>query len=445
MKGDDLKAWRNERFHDRSTAGAGDQRTPAQRDRDRIIYSGAFRRLALITQVVSPDEGYVVHNRLTHVIKVAQVGRRLAEMLCARTDQEELEQLEGLDPEVVEAACLAHDLGHPPFGHIAETTLQSLLDQHTDKGAMVTLQGFEGNAQSFRIVTRLEVRREGKEGLDLTRATLNALLKYPWKRQTSGDERNKWGFYATEEEIFEWVKRGSSCGKNERSLEAELMDWADDIAYSVHDVEDFYRAGKIPLDRLAKSDAERERFRDGIFRRRPALSEQDKQDYERIIKLTFDNILVSEPYSGTKEERGILNAFCSSLIQRFVTQTQIRKGKLHFGLDEQGEQENTLTVKMLKQLVWQYVIEDDSLAVQQHGQAEIIRFMFQTLLDSANGDRRLFPPIHRRLIEEADGRATVARHVADCIASMSEHQIVGLYRSLRGMSSGSVLTARPAL
>jgi len=181
---------RDKRFHEKDSAP--DQRTPGQRDRDRVLYTSALRRLAGITQVVSPTEGVLFHNRLTHTLEVAQIGRRLAEHFAKDSDL--VAAVGGLDPERVEAAALAHDLGHPPFGHTAEVELDRLV---TDSGV---LDGYEGNAQAFRIVTRLAVRNERFPGLNLTRATLNAILKYPWTRQAGGAKNRKWGVYRNEQE-----------------------------------------------------------------------------------------------------------------------------------------------------------------------------------------------------------------------------------------------------
>jgi dGTPase len=155
-------------------------RSPFQKDRDRLLYASAFQRLGSVTQVVSASEGYVFHNRLTHTLEVAQIARRLAEKLLVETDPGLVEALGGIDPEVVEAAALAHDLGHPPFGHIAEKQLDALAKKHNAS------DGFEGNAQSFRIVSRGAAHRTDYKGLNLTRATLNAILKYPWTRDRKG-------------------------------------------------------------------------------------------------------------------------------------------------------------------------------------------------------------------------------------------------------------------
>ena len=207
--------------------------------------------------MAAATEGDVFHNRLTHSLKVAQLGRRMAERLL-KEHPSKIEALGGLDPDVVETGGLAHDLGHPPFGHDGEEVLCQLVDNGALDGEDGTADGFEGNAQSFRIATRLashvdnhrdgEAELPGNSGLNLTRATLNTTLKYPWLRGESGKQRRKWGAYRADRDRFEWARAGW-CGKG-LSLESALMDWADDVTYAVHDLEDFYRAGLIP-DRQA--------------------------------------------------------------------------------------------------------------------------------------------------------------------------------------------------
>ncbi len=181
------------------------QRTRFQRDRDAIIYSTAFRRLAGVTQVISPTEGLVLHNRLTHTLEVAQIGLRLAEYLVKISSADDIERYGGLDPSVVEAAGLAHDLGHPPFGHVAEKTLNKRIVKDG------VIDGYEGNAQAFRIITKLVVRKVDIQGLNLTRATLNATLKYPWlQKKADGNEfrqeEYKWGAYESEREYLEFAR-----------------------------------------------------------------------------------------------------------------------------------------------------------------------------------------------------------------------------------------------
>jgi dGTPase len=203
------------------------------RDRARILHSSGWRRLAQKTQVLSPTAGLdFARNRLTHSLEVAQVGRELGTRL-------------GLDPDIVDTACLAHDLGHPPFGHNGE---RALAEWASDIG------GFEGNAQTLRLVTRLEPKvfdETRSHGLNLTRASLDASCKYPWPQADGVADpsgRNKFGFYSDDVAVFEWLRAGAP--ERVRCIEAQVMDLSDDIAYSVHDFEDAIVGGFLDVRAL---------------------------------------------------------------------------------------------------------------------------------------------------------------------------------------------------
>jgi dGTPase len=410
-----------------------DQRSEHQRDRDRILYSTALRRLAGITQVVGAAEGHVFHNRLTHTLEVAQLARRLSEVL---QKSELSDTVGGVEPEVAEAAALAHDLGHPPFGHIAEEEIDAQITEQ-----LRVDDGFEGNAQTFPVVTKLSVRYRDSAGQDLTAATLNAILKYPWMRGTSGYAMKKYGAYRTEEEDFSWARSVQlHTAGDEKSAEAEIMDWADDIAYAVHDVEDFFRAGFIPLDRiLADPLPERSCPRKlvaswtehslGGMRtsgRRNHSDRQLREAFVRLLEYLREAHQITEPYDGSLTQRANLRGLTSTLITRYVGAISLRdptpaKPRL-VRIESVPEREIT----MLKQLTWFYVIQRPSLAAQQKGQRRVIRELFEILHDASAKNHDMLPPgaweHYQR--EKADGlhseEALRARLAGDVICSLSE-------------------------
>lgn len=417
-----------------------DLRTPAQSDRDRILYSSAFRRLSGITQVASPGELYLVHNRLTHSLKVAQVGRHLSLHLLNNPANHALAQeLGGLDPDVVEAAALAHDLGHPPFGHIAENELDKLLLD--DRNGDSVPDGYDGNAQSFRIVTQLAVRYQHSPGLNLTRATLRAILKYPWKRTAEGERHDKWGVFDSESEDFDWCCRHSDLGQNERSLEAQLMDWADDIAYAVHDMEDFFRAGLIPLDRFATDASERTHFLSAVAARDGQDEEQRTSTEQALSRTGIVEIGLPGPFHGSQTDRASLRGFTSNLIGKYIS------GSVSLERDDSGSvflainPEHAAEVKILKALTRYYVIESPSLLALRFGQRALIRSLFELFCKAAkDGDTSIFPLYFRDKLERMSSESRgVKRIVADLISGMSEAQVVAVHQRLTGFSLGSAL------
>lgn len=430
---------------DRMSSGPArqDQRDPFQLDRDRILYSTAFRRLAGVTQVVSPGEGEVFHNRLTHTLKVAQIARRLAEMLLARPGGKELaEAWGGIDPEVVEAAALAHDLGHPPFGHVAEEELNHLVSEASPDQP----EGYEGNAQSFRILTTLAVRRPGsKWGLDLTAATLAATLKYP--RMWSAGAK-KYGAYLSEKSPFDFARSlGTFHGEGRRSIEAQIMDWADDIAYAAHDTEDFYRAGLIPLEQLAVNPKERSYFRRKATERRASIGKPfpGGESFLNEFEGWLDSINLREPYRGARSQREALYGFISRTISTFVQGTKLVAPPGQGGEGLEIDLGYRVQVELLKELTWCYVIHNPALAAHQHGQRRAVRVLFEIFNEAAEQQNwNLFPALFREEVTELYAKGLLdaprrLRLVADTIAAMTDQQALRMYQRLTGYAQGSVL------
>lgn len=420
-----------------------DNRSSFQRDRDRILYTSAFQRLGGITQVASADEGHVFHNRLTHTLEVAQVARRIAERLNREYPQQ-VAKVGGIDADVAESCALAHDLGHPPFGHIAEKELNKLLLNKEP-----SLDGFEGNVQSFRIVTKLALRSDKHDGLNLTRATLNGILKYPWtkphgRKPKTTVARNifekrtkKWGAYRTESDQFLFARGLSSRADDRQSFEAQIMDWADDLTYAIHDVSDFFKAGLLPLDRLAVDPTERARFYNEVFSD-PSWNDTGFSNDE--LRKAFDTLCqllpTIERYAGTKKHRIALRRFGAGMIGQCVrgVKIDIEKGKLYIPPELKKE------IAMLKQLTWRYVILNPSLTTKQVGQRKIIHDLFETFHTAAvEAELDIFPAAYRELVKAAGSSRERARLVTDMIAGMTEQQAINIHRKLTGINLGSVL------
>ncbi|KQQ92578.1 hypothetical protein ASF62_12060 [Leifsonia sp. Leaf325] len=395
-----------------------DPRSAFQRDRDRILYTSEFRRLAAVTQVVGSHETELFHNRLTHTLKVAQVAQRIAERLVVEYPAE------AIDADVVEAAALAHDIGHPPFGHIAEEKLDELLSVNDH-------DGFEGNAQSFRIVTELSERGSGR-GLNLTRATLQALTKYPWERAPNGKKHRKFGAYnATESKIFTWTRETlKHADRDKQTIEASIMDWSDDVAYALHDLDDFFRAGFVPLDRLARDEPEQARFLDRTFTRWTVDEGRDIDkarwsEYERVAAVLF-----AEFPSEMGDSAETMANLISQKVNLYSSGLTVSAHKCVEDPDMR------MQLDLLKSLTWTYVIESPALAAQQEGQRRIV----ETLFNYFQGAKvHTLPGWAHRSLDEHPG--TESRIACDVVASLSEAQALALFGRITGQRAGSIYEA----
>ena len=348
------------RFLDEPAKRGG--RTEFARDRARIIHSFALRRLAAKTQVAVPWATDFPRTRLSHSLECAQVGRELGAAL-------------GADPDLMEGACLAHDIGHPPFGHNGEEAL-NLIAQ--------SCGGFEGNAQSLRLLIRLEAKTvlpDGKSiGLNLTRASLDAATKYPWTRAVNA---KKFGVYEDDLEIFNWYRAGVDSGKS--SMEAQIMDWSDDIAYSVHDLEDSLVSGQIKLDQLSDDLPK-------LFTVAQQMYLADVTESEMQSALNSLQKLSCWPryYDGTHRSLARLKDLASQLVGRFAqaaevsTQEKYGDGDLtRYNANLVVPRAQRVEVALLKSMAGHYVINATDSQIRYAEQQKILTQLVEAILASA--------------------------------------------------------------
>ena len=349
----------------RAGAAAGAQtRGDFARDRARVLHSYAFRRLADKTQVVVPGEDDFPRTRLTHSLEVAQIGREIGAAL-------------GCDPDVVDAAGLAHDIGHPPFGHNGEQALDAV---------SASCGGFEGNAQTLRVLTRLEAKvlhpSGGPAGLNLTRAVLDATCKYPWPRREGA---RKFGVYAEDADAFAWLRDGAPDGV--RCLEAQVMDWADDVAYSVHDVEDGVHAGLI---RLATVD---DRVRAELCRVAATLySSRTADELAPVLEELLDLPTLRDlaGYDGSYSAQAAAKRATSELTGRFAGAAVVATRAAH-GSGELGRYAASLVVPaaiaaecaLLKAVAAHYVMSRPAAVARHAWQRAVLTELAAAVLDGA--------------------------------------------------------------
>ncbi|MCK9920322.1 deoxyguanosinetriphosphate triphosphohydrolase [Frankia sp. AgPm24] len=395
-------------------------RSPFARDRARVLHSSALRRLAGKTQVVGPLDDDFPRTRLTHSLETAQVGRELAEQL-------------GADPDLVDTACLAHDLGHPPFGHNGELALDI---------AAASCGGFEGNAQSLRELTRLETKivDEGgrSAGLNLTRASLDAATKYPWARGAGPDPRTpKYGAYSDDLAVLDWLREGAPPVR--RCVEAQIMNWADDVAYSVHDLEDGVVAGHIELAAL-DDPGHRGELAAATAQRFPEAS-------AAAVAVALDTLRAQPwwPRSEITSTRGqaALRAMTSELIGRFsgaavrATRARQPEGPLTRHRADLVVDEATIAeCAALKGVTAWYVMERPGARARQARQRELVGELVDLL--HAGAPRTLDPAL-RPAFEDAADDAARLRVIIDQVARLTDASAVRRHAALCGRPERRVL------
>jgi dGTPase len=392
-------------------------RSDFERDRARVLHCAGLRRLSAKTQVVAAGSADFPRTRLTHSLECAQIGRELGEEI-------------GCDPDLVDAACLAHDIGHSPFGHNGEAALNELA---------VPYGGFEGNAQSLRLLTRLEPKVAGA-GLNLTRATLDATLKYPW----FGEPGTKFGAYAEDAEVFDWIRAGAPPGR--RCLEAQVMDWADDVAYSVHDLEDGFHAGLITFENL-KSPAERAQVSRTTA---TTYCDEDEAELTEILDALLALDMWPDSYDGGPAAAAALKNLTSELIGRFCVAAQqatitaarltpssttspsshtspIGHSLTRYAADLIVPRQQRLECALLKGITAHYVMTRAGVVAAQARERELLTELAYAI---ERGAPRRLDPLLRPAWDAAGTDAARRRVVVDQVASLTDTSAIAWHHRL---------------
>ena len=383
-------------------------RTEFARDRARIIHSFALRRLAAKTQIAVPWLTDFPRTRLSHSLECAQVGRELGAAL-------------GADPDLMEGACLAHDIGHPPFGHNGEDALNKIAQE---------CGGFEGNAQSFRLLVRLEAKTvdaKGRSvGLNLTRATLDAATKYPWPRATNA---RKFGVYDDDLEVFNWVRKGATEGA--QSMEAQIMDWSDDVAYSVHDLEDALVTGQVKLEALSADLPELYKVASGAY-----MSDISETEAAKALSELQKLSCWPKNYDGSHAQLAGLKDLASQLIGRFAmaaetaTREKYGDGDLtRYSANLVVPREQKAEVAILKSVAAYYVINASAALIRYADQQKILQELVEMVLAKAPHSLESF---FQDDWKQASTDAQKLRVVVDQVASLTDPGAYALHAKLLG-------------
>ena len=407
-------------------------RSDFERDRARVLHSAALRRLAAKTQVVRATSADFPRTRLTHSLECAQIGRELGQEI-------------GCDPDLVDAACLAHDIGHSPFGHNGEAALNELA---------AAIGGFEGNAQTLRLLTRLEPKTEGA-GLNLTRATLDATLKYPWFRADPGgrppgtprdwggatppDPPGKFGAYADDAEVFGWIRQGAPDRRP--CLEAQVMDWADDVAYSVHDMEDGFHAGLITFKNLKSQTERAEVSRTAIAYCPGGVTEAELTE---ILEALLALDIWPASYDGGPGTVAALKNLTSELIGRFCVAAQeatlypdltspfshtspIGHSFTRYAADLVVPRRQRLECALLKAITARYVMNRAGVVAAQARERELLTELTYAV---ERGAPQTLDPLLRPSWDAAGTDAARRRVVIDQVASLTDTSAIAWHHRL---------------
>lgn len=398
-----------------------DERSAFEIDRSRVIHSAAFRRLQGKTQVFGMGESDFFRTRLTHSLEVAQIGKGLALRL-------------GASPELVEAAALIHDIGHPPFGHVGEEVLKRLM---WDNG------GFEASTQNLRVIGFLEAKSSSFKGLNLTRATIDAILKYKEsfshvkKRHKKYDAKTKTKFYYdVDEKMIRFATEGSP--RTKKSFDCQIMEWADDIAYSTHDLEDGIRAGMITAERLNLMEGE---LRDSLRKQRIPIHIWNEAI--EIVKRAASKRRGDSEFDKKARRKGVI----SDMISRFIRATNLtsasgKNNPPRYCRDLVIDSDSRSLCNALVEIVWQLIISDERLATLERKAEIVVEGLFNELTKDEDWRvlTKLYPADFRERFEDAKYDSSECYRLAcDYISGMTDAYAIRVYSRLTQPETHSLL------
>jgi len=436
-----------QRRHAENPASAKDHRHATERDRDRILHSAAFRRLQGKTQVFGIGQADFYRTRLTHSIETAQIARAIAHNLLI--EEPALEPC--LSPELAEAVALAHDLGHPPFGHMGEQTLDACMKEVSFRARLRGKSGlrFEGNAQTFHILVAAEPKSPSYPGLNLTRATLAGVLKYPYEQDVGNDKF----IFASDLPMARWaLLKGSPILKSRSksklrhsgtSITCQILDWADDCAYSIHDVEDALQA-----QFLHPGDLDHARFARRVFahyedtRKDEAVPKMEFSEMqERLLDLK-QRILPLEYGDERAQRKSAMRNILNDLITSAAVEPSSGSQRTDFSWRLVVPDEARILSVICKSVIWEAVITDPRVAAMSTKGREILRDLFQLLMEEVLEKKSvaLFPRYYRPIVEQCldGGQKEAARAVCNFLALMTDRDALRLHALLRGSKASSI-------
>lgn len=429
-----------ERAYREAERSDGDERPDLVRDRDRIYHSMGLRVLQGKTQVFPSRWADPMRTRLTHTLEVAQIGRGIARRI-------------GLPEELVEASCLAHDIGHPPFGHVGERALAE---------AMKDLGGFDANAQNVRLLTELEEMHATHPGLNLTRATLQSIVKYPYVRTAKARKDFLYEETLTERlrdrgtTFSEWLfdqtalPLGPGSGANRpppRTLPCQVMDWADDAAYSVHDLEDAVHAGFITMEAIGTEAFAKTVTAEISSRLRGSAKHAGaiEVSFERVAEML--QTLHTDLHTAVISSRRVaLRQVTRRYLNEFIVELEVARPRPEegpYGYELLVPEEHRLRAEVLKSIVIEFVLKDERVARYLFKGRRMLLALFEELMadtgiidDSAH---QLLPRELRERLSGIDDIEALGRVACDYLSGMTENQLTLLYQTLFESSGGSPL------